>query len=124
VCTFTDQGKKEDFVGRLTEIMDTLKEIADQLHELCYVDTPREIALGAAAVAAITGDAKRGAFLLEGHYSGEEADGVYDLLEAAARLLEEEEDLEVHGGTREPPDDPGERTKRRDLEGPGSPTDF
>ncbi len=107
-------------------LIDRLREIADGVYGLCYVDTPWEVALGAAAVAAITGDAERGAFLLRGHHSGEEADLVYDLLQAAARLLEEEtrEDLEAHAGTHEPPDDPGEWTEWRDLEGPDLPSDF
>jgi hypothetical protein len=46
--------------------MERLVQIADQLIALCHVDTPWEIALGAAAVAAITGDAERSALLLEG----------------------------------------------------------
>jgi hypothetical protein len=108
----------DDFVKRL-------KRIADQLYGLCYEDTPWETALGAAAVAAITGDAERGALLLSGHYSGEEADLVYDLLETAADLLEEEtREGEPHAGTHEPPDDPGEWTEWRDLEGPDLPADL
>ena len=51
---------------------------------------------------------------------------MYDLLQAAARLLEEgtREGLEAHAGTHEPPDGPGEWTERRDLEGPDLPADF
>jgi hypothetical protein len=110
----------------IKDLMDRLKKIADQLYGLCYVDTPWEVALGAAAVAAITGDAGRGALLLRGHHPGGEADLVYDRLQAAARLLEEgtREGLEAHAGTHEPPDDPGEWTEWRDLEGPDLPADF
>jgi len=117
-----EEKKKEGFVKEIEDFMDELAGIADRLIALCHVDTPWEVALGAAAVAAITGDAGRGALLLRGHYSGEEADGVWDLLEAAAELLEEEaqEDLEAS----EPPDDPGERAEWRDLEGPDLPADF
>jgi len=106
--------------------LDELTRIADELHGLCHVETLWEAALGAAAVAAVTGSAERGAWLLRDHYSGEEADGVYDLLEAAANLLEGEaqEDDEAHAGTHEPPDDPGEWTEWRGLEGPDLPSDF
>jgi hypothetical protein len=112
-----------EFVDRL---MDKLTQIADQLYGLCYVDTPWEVALGAVAVAAITGDAERGALLLRGHYSGGEADLVYGLLETAADLLEEQRqgDGEDHGPSPELPDDPGEWTEWRDLEGPDLPADF
>jgi hypothetical protein len=99
--------------------MERLVQIADQLIALCHVDTPWEIALGAVAVAAITGDAERGALLLEGYYSGEEADGVYDLLEAAA--LQKSSLAQI---ADKPPDDPGEWTEWRDLEGPDLPADF
>jgi len=121
-----EEEGKEDFMKGIEDLMDRLKEIADQVYGLCYVDTPWEVALGAAAVAAITGNAGRGILLLRGHHPGEEADLVYDLLQAAAGLLEEEtrEDLEAHAGTHEPPDDPGEWTEWRDLEGPDLPSDF
>jgi hypothetical protein len=103
-----------------------LERIADGLHGLCHVETLWETALGAAAVAAITGGAERGAWLLEDHYSLKEAEEVYDLLEAAANLLEKEaqEDDKAHAETHEPPDDPGEWTEWRDLEGPDLPSDF
>jgi len=113
-------------VEKVEAFLDELRRIADQLYALLHVDTPWEAALGAVAVAAITGDAERGTWLLRGHYSGEEADGVYHLLKAAADLLEEEaqEDDEAHAGTHEPPDDPGEWTEWRDLEGPDLPAEF
>jgi hypothetical protein len=115
-----DPEKKEDFIKEIEAFPEELTRIADGLHGLRHVETLWEAALGAAAVAAITGSAERGAWLLEDHYSGEEADGVYGLLEAAANLLKEEaqEDDKAHAGTHEPPDDPGEWTERRDLEGP------
>jgi hypothetical protein len=96
--------------------LNELTRTADGLHGLCHVETLWEAALGAAAVAAITGSAERGAWLPEDHYSGEEADEVYGLPEAAAGLLK--------GETHGPPDDPGEWTERRDLEGPDLPSDF
>jgi hypothetical protein len=54
------------------DIADKLMRIADRLINFCYVDTPWEVALGAVAVAYITGDAEYGERLLDGYYSGEE----------------------------------------------------
>jgi hypothetical protein len=65
---------------------DRLMEIADRLIYFCHVDTPWEVALGAVAVAAITGSAESGELVLRGYYSGEEAGTIYDLLGKAALL--------------------------------------
>jgi hypothetical protein len=65
-----------------------LMELADRLVNFCHVDTPWEVALGAVAVAAITGDAGSGELVLRGYYSGEEAGAIYDLLEEAASMVE------------------------------------
>jgi hypothetical protein len=111
-----DPEKEEDFMEKIEAFLEDLTRIADELHGLCHVETLWEAALGAAAVAAVTGSAERGAWLLEDHYSLKEAEEVYDLLEAAAGLLKEE--------THEPPDGPGKGTERRDLEGPDLPSDF
>ena len=67
-------------------IADKLMGIADQLINFCHVDAPWEAALGAVAVAYITGDPGAGERLLEDHYSGEESGPIYDLLEMAASL--------------------------------------
>jgi hypothetical protein len=61
--------------------------IAEELAMLCYDDAPWANVLGAAAVAAITGSPELGARLLEGYYSGEEADAIFSLLEDAASLV-------------------------------------
>jgi len=66
--------------------MNRLIRIADELIIFCHVGTPREVVLGAVAVAYITGDPGAGERLLEGHYSGAEADVVWALLEVAASL--------------------------------------
>jgi hypothetical protein len=68
--------------------VDRLMEIADELILLCHVDTPWEVALGAVAVAAITGSAESGELVLRGYYSGPEAGAIYDLLEEAASMEE------------------------------------
>jgi hypothetical protein len=68
------------------DISDKLMRIADRLINFCYVDTPWEVALGAVAVAYITGDPGAGDLVLEGHYSAEESGPIYELLERAASL--------------------------------------
>jgi hypothetical protein len=70
----------------LEDFMDRILEMADRLINFLYVETPWEIALGAVAVAAITGDVESGERLLDGYYHAEEADAVYDLLELATSL--------------------------------------
>jgi len=68
------------------DIADKLVQMADRLICYCHVDTSWEVALGAVAVAYITGYPHYGQRVLQGYYSGEEADGVYELLWEAASL--------------------------------------
>jgi hypothetical protein len=73
----------------IEKFLGEIRWIAEEVAMLCHEDTPWANVLGAVAVAAITGNSLTGARLLEGHYSGEEADAVFSLLEDAASLLED-----------------------------------
>jgi hypothetical protein len=67
-------------------VEDKLIQLADRLVCYLHVDAPWEVALGAVAVAYITGDPGAGEVVLEGYYSGEESGPIYELLERAASL--------------------------------------